>query len=156
MQGAKELVELLKSKGMKCSFAESLTGGLIASSIVDIPGASEVFDGSIVSYTDEVKINVLGVSKEIIDECTAASSECAELMALGALKLTGADVVVSVTGVAGPGAYYGKPAGTVYFGIAGADGVKSLLLNFNGDRDEVRRLTAVNAIRLATEYVNEH
>lgn len=156
MSSIAELVDMLRQKNMKCSFAESLTGGMIASSIVDIPGASDVFDGSIISYTDAIKINVLGVDSEVIECDTAASFRCAEQMAQGVLRLMNSDFAISVTGIAGPGDYYGQKAGTVYFAVADSLDTVSYLMHFDGDRDSVRLQTKDYAIKLAWEYINEH
>lgn len=139
---AEQLIDLLRSRGLKCSFAESLTGGMIACGIVDVPGASDVFDGSIVSYSDRFKIDVLGVPEDVIREKTAVSSECALAMAKGALRLSGADIAVSVTGYAGPGdGEDGTPCGTVYIGYADKNGTGFVKKLFEGSREEVRKYT---------------
>ena len=146
---AEQLIDLLRSKGLKCSFAESLTGGKIACGIVDVPGASDVFEGSIVSYSDKFKINVLGVPKDVIETKTAVSSECAIAMAKGALRLSGADIAVSVTGYAGPGdGEDGTPCGTVYIGYSDKNGTGFYKKLFEGGRDEVRNSTQTFAYEL--------
>ena len=94
--------ELLKARGMTFAAAESCTGGLIAKRITDVPGASLVFMGGVVSYTDTVKHRVLGVPAEMLEEYGAVSAPVARAMAEGARKVTTADLAVSVTGVAGP------------------------------------------------------
>ena len=107
---AQELVDIARIEGLTIGFAESLTGGLISASVVNIPGASAVFKGSVVSYTNEVKENVLGVPADIISTYTEVSDECAKAMAEGAMSVLGVDIAVSVTGIAGPtGALPGKP-----------------------------------------------
>ncbi len=147
-----QLIDYLRDKGLKCSFAESLTGGMIACGIVDVPGASDVFEGSIVSYSDEFKMNVLGVPSDVIQNKTAVSHECAVNMALGALRLSGADVAVSVTGYAGPGdGADGTPCGTVYIGFADRNGSGAEKKLFEGSRDEIRKLTRDHAIDLVYE-----
>ena len=98
-----ELIDFLRDHGLKCSFAESLTGGMIASGIVDVAGASDVFEGSIISYSDAFKINVLGVPSEVIkDKDSSFFRVYAEAMAEGALRLSHAElaVAISVTGYA--------------------------------------------------------
>lgn len=144
---ARKVVELYKSKGKSFGFAESLTGGMISSEIVGVPGASEVFSGSVVCYTNEVKINVLGVPSSVIDEHTEVSSECAEKMAEGLCKVIGCDLGIAVTGIAGPtGALPGKPVGTVYFGYH-ADGRNgSFRREFKGDRLDIRKQTVECAL----------
>ncbi|MCQ2516313.1 MAG: CinA family protein [Saccharofermentans sp.] len=147
-----ELVEYLTNKGLKCTFAESLTGGMAACGIVDVAGASKVFDGSIVSYSDRVKINVLGVPSSVIEEKTAVSYECAVAMAKGALRLSGADIAVSVTGYAGPGdGEDGTPCGTVYVGWCDKLGSDAVKCHFDGNRDSVRRQTRDKAYEIIME-----
>ena len=147
---AKELVELLKEKKMTISFAESCTGGLISAGVVDIPGASEVFYGSIVSYDNSVKMNSLGVSKEILDTKGAVSYECAKAMAEGVRKALNVDMAVSVTGVAGPGGGTPeKPVGTVFIGYADRNGSESIKTFTEGDRSEIRKVTCFKAYKYA-------
>lgn len=159
---ASELIEVSGSAGVSFGFAESLTGGMISSSVVNIPGASSVFKGSVVSYTNEVKENVLGVPSEVIDTYTEVSEECAAAMARGALSVLGVDLAISVTGIAGPsGDMPGKPIGTVYMGYCyeGPDffGLKTgvLRLNFEGDRDTIRTCTVLEALNCAVRLIKE-
>ena len=151
---AAQSVGLLKDKKLKLCFAESLTGGMISSGIVDVPGASEAFNGAVVSYVNDVKVNVLGVDPSVIAEQTEVSSECAEQMAYGAANLLSADIAVSVTGIAGPGGDMpGKPVGTVFMGIWYKGEVSSYRLDLTGDRDAIRRQTAEAAYRKIIEIV---
>ena len=151
---AAQAVALLKQKELKLCFAESLTGGMISSGIVDVPGASAVFNGSVVSYVNEVKTGVLGVSPEVISEKTEVSYECAEQMASGAAKILSADIAISVTGIAGPGGDLpGKPVGTVFMGIYNRGEVSSVRLDLTGSRDEIRHKTAAEAYRKIIETV---
>ena len=159
---ASALVELCKKKGVSVGFAESLTGGMISSSVVNIPGASAVFKGSVVSYTNEIKERVLGVSEDIITANTEVSGECAEAMAIGAARVLGVELVISVTGIAGPtGELPGKPVGTVYMGYyyEGPDFfgelTGSVRLNLTGDRDAIRTGTVLAALDLASKLVKE-
>lgn len=159
---ASALVELCKEKGVSVGFAESLTGGMISSSVVNIPGASAVFKGSVVSYTNEIKERVLGVSEDIITANTEVSAECAEAMAIGAARTLGVELVISVTGIAGPtGELPGKPVGTVYMGYyyEGPDFfgelTGSVRLNLTGDRDAIRTGTVLAALDLASKLVKE-
>ncbi len=109
------LVQLLRSLGKKFAVAESCTGGMVASRIVSVPGASEVFLGGVVAYDNRLKTDLLGVSSETIIKYGAVSAECAVEMALGVRKITGADISVAITGIAGPtGGSPEKPVGTVY------------------------------------------
>ena len=153
---AGELVTIAGFEGITVGFAESLTGGLISSSVVAVPGASAVFKGSIVSYTNEVKENVLGVSPDIIAAHTEVSAECAKAMAEGAKSVLGVDLAVSVTGIAGPtGELPGKPVGTVYMGYCFRDISGSLRLNFEGDRDTIRTCTVLEALNQAILLIKE-
>ena len=151
---AAQAVASLKQKELKLCFAESLTGGMISSGIVDVPGASAVFNGSVVSYVNEVKTGVLGVSPEVISEKTEVSYECAEQMASGAAKILSADIAISVTGIAGPGGDMpGKPVGTVFMGIYNRGAVSSVRLDLAGDRDSIRKQTASEAYKKIIELV---
>lgn len=153
---AGELVSVAALEGITVGFAESLTGGLISSSVVAVPGASAVLKGSIVSYTNEVKENVLGVSPDIISAHTEVSVECAKAMAEGAKSVLGVDLAVSVTGIAGPtGELPGKPVGTVYMGYCFRDISGALRLNFEGDRDTIRTCTVLEALNQAISLIKE-
>lgn len=153
---AGELVSVAGLEGITVGFAESLTGGLISSSVVAVPGASAVLKGSIVSYTNEVKENVLGVSPDIISAHTEVSAECAKAMAEGAKSVLGVDLAVSVTGIAGPtGELPGKPVGTVYMGYCFRDISGALRLNFEGDRDTIRTCTVLEALNQAISLIKE-
>jgi len=117
------IVELLSSRGMKLAAAESCTGGLFAGAITSVPGSSEVFDRSFVTYSNDAKIEMIGVSNETLDRYGAVSEPCAIEMALGALENSRADIAISVTGIAGPGgASCDKPVGTVFFALVGRNG----------------------------------
>ncbi len=114
----KEIVELLKDKKLSISFAESCTGGLLTASIVDTSGSSEVFNESVVTYSNEAKMKYLNVSKVTLDSYGAVSKETATEMAKGIVNLTGSDVGVGITGIAGPtGGTIDKPVGLVYISV---------------------------------------
>ena len=139
--------DLLRARGETVCFAESLTGGRIAASVVDCPGASEVMKESYVTYCDAAKARVLGVSEETLAKCTAVSAECAREMAEGARKRSGADWGVSATGYAGPdGGDDAHPVGTVFIGVSGRDGTEAFEFHFTGSRDWVRTLAKSNAL----------
>ncbi len=145
------LMAELRKHGKTLATAESCTCGMISSRIGDIPGASDVFLGGVVSYSNEAKINILGVPEGTITTVGAVSEECAGYMAEGARRVTGADIAVSVTGIAGPGGgSEEKPVGTVCFGIADSDGTYIETKHFNGknDRAKIRRLTTAHAMML--------
>lgn len=144
---ASNLVGLYKACDKTCATAESCTGGMIGSMITAVPGSSEVYLGGVVSYANSVKENVLGVAGSTLAEDGAVSSKCAREMALGAMKITGADVAVSVTGIAGPGGGSDdKPVGLVWFAVATKSGVRAEKALFAGGRDEVRSQAAVHAL----------
>lgn len=113
-----ELFTLLKKNNLTIACAESLTGGMFQQELTAIPGSSSVLKGGVVCYTNEVKEKVLGVKKETLEEYGAVSEECARELAENVASLLNADIGISFTGVAGPGAVEGKPVGTVYVGIS--------------------------------------
>ena len=146
---ARETVRRLASRGAVAVTAESCTGGLIAAAITAVPGSSSVLHGGFVSYANAAKTAMLGVSDAVIDRVGAVSREVAAAMAAGARGRTGADVAVSVTGVAGPdGGTPDKPVGTVWFGLDGRSGRHQELLVFPGGRDAVRRAATLHALAL--------
>lgn len=151
---AKEAVGALARAGLRLSLAESCTGGLIAKLITDVPGASEVFWGGVVSYSNEVKMSVLGVSPGTLAVHGAVSGECALEMADGARRVCHADIAVSVTGIAGPdGGTPEKPVGTVWVGISCDKRREAHLLRHTetSGRDEIRLMTAKHVMHLIRE-----
>lgn len=127
--------EILKATGKTLSTAESCTGGMISSLITSVPGSSEYFLGSVTSYANSVKKNVLGVPSKIIEEYGAVSSECVSAMAEGVRRLTGSDYSVATSGIAGPGGGSDqKPVGTVWIGVSSHMGTETFSLRFNSDR----------------------
>ncbi|HBA98132.1 MAG TPA: damage-inducible protein CinA [Lachnospiraceae bacterium] len=152
MEIAEKIVNILKEQGLHISTAESLTGGMLASSIVDIGGASEVFEEGYITYSDAVKHKVLGVSKDCLEKYTAVSSVVAKQMAEGTAQITGSDITVATTGYAGPGnADDGTPAGTVYIGVFYKEKTDVRKFCFDGDRNSVRRQTVSEALKMAAE-----
>lgn len=138
--------KLLIQKRKNVSFAESCTGGKIAAAITDISGSSLYFKSSVVTYSNESKIKILGVKEEIIKDFGAVSKETAEEMAKGILNLTGSDYAFSVTGIAGPGGgSKDKPVGLVYVGFADKKKTESFKFNFVGTRKDIRERT-VNTV----------
>ena len=140
---------LQKLQGKTLVTAESLTGGGIGAAITAVSGASAVYKGGIISYTNEVKHLLLGVSEKTLEVHGAVSCQTAEEMAIGARKLLGADVAVSVTGLAGPGGDdYGNPVGTVCIGYCSEGKAFAVKHRFHGDREAVRMQTIEAALRL--------
>ena len=151
------LLNELRSRGMTFAAAESCTGGLIAKRITDLAGASAVFRGGVVSYTNEVKRDVLGVPQALLDEHGAVSAPVARAMAEGVRRITGADLAVSVTGVAGPDRDdRGNEVGTVYLAVSSVQGTVVYPCHFDGDRQQIRTLAADNAFRLLLQHTREH
>ena len=138
-QAAHRLVALLQEKGLSLSAAESCTGGWFAKTVVDVPGASAVFAGGVVSYVNEVKERVLGVPGDLLARYTAVSAPVARAMAEGVRRLMGTDLAVSVTGLAGPGGGTAEiPVGRVNLGIGGLGETETVTLDLPGDRTAVR------------------
>ena len=133
-----KLVSLLKDKNLTLSCAESLTGGLFASSITNVSGASNVFKGGIVSYTNEIKEKVLNVEKNVLDNDGAISNACCMQMANNVKSIFNTDIGVSFTGNAGPSASENKPVGLVYIGISYLNKCDVYELNFKGDRISIK------------------
>ena len=144
---AAQLLDLLREKNLHISTAESCTGGMIATSLTAIAGSSDVVNGGIVSYTNEIKHNVLGVKTETLKKYSAVSEECTREMAEGVAKLLKTEVSVSVSGYAGPtGGTAEKPTGTVCFGFYVQGKTSSTTKHFIGDRANVRREAVLFAI----------
>lgn len=143
------VLQQLIERGETVCFAESCTGGRIAASMIDSPGASAALKESYVTYSDAAKMRILGVSEETLRVHTAVSAECAREMAEGVRRISGADWGVSVTGIAGPdGGTELTPVGTVFIGVAGAETTTVKEFHFRGNRDWVRTLAASNALNL--------
>jgi nicotinamide-nucleotide amidase len=133
-------------RGLTVATAESLTAGMVSAVLADIPGASGMLQGGVVSYQNSVKADVLGVPRELLDAVGAVDGQVAAAMADGARRICAADIGVSTTGVAGPESHGGKDVGAVYVGIATADGSTSYSYNFDGNRPEIRALACAAAL----------
>lgn len=152
------LVDKLHEAHLTLSVAESCTGGLIAKRITDIPGCSDVFFGGCVTYTNEVKQRLLGVSAETLDAHGAVSSETAIEMARGVRERTGSDIGISATGIAGPGGGTDEtPVGTVFLGISTKDGesYRKLSLSARRSREFIRIVAATNAYDMVLKYIED-
>lgn len=148
----KKIVELLKKLNMNMSTAESCTGGMLASKLIDVPGVSDVFYEGVVSYSNEAKINRLGVRKETLDRYGAVSEEVAKEMVMGLTT----DVALSTTGIAGPdGGSEEKPVGLVYMGIRIKDKIYVEKRVFRGDRNKVRERTVSHTLFTLIKILNE-
>jgi nicotinamide-nucleotide amidase len=143
------VLDLCRSRGLTLAAAESCTGGMVAARLTDVPGSSDVFVGGVVAYSDELKRAQLGVPADVLAEHGAVSAEAAEAMAEGARRQLGADVGLSVTGIAGPGGgTLEKPVGLVFVHGAGPEGSSSRRLTIPGDRADVRGRATVMALHL--------
>ena len=144
---ASAVVNDLAESGKAVATAESCTGGWIAKSITDIPGSSAVFAYGVVSYSNGAKESILGVKNATLEEHGAVSERVVEEMVDGVLHLSGADIAVAVSGIAGPdGGVPGKPVGTVWFAWHTPAGVRTQAHRFDGDREGVRRQSVAAAI----------
>lgn len=152
------LVKLLSDKGLTLACAESCTGGLIGERITSVSGSSAVFMGGCITYTDEIKEKLLGVSRETLCMYGAVSSQTAIEMARGARMRLGTDIAVSATGIAGPsGGTADTPIGTVFIGLSanGHEEVRRLSLSPSRSRDYIRTVSASNAIDMALKYAQK-
>ena len=148
---AKSAVDALKRRGWTCAACESLTGGMISAALVDVPGASSVVRGGLVTYQTDTKTLLAGVPAELIAEKDVVSAEVACAMAVGTRTRLGVDIAVSATGLAGPdGGTADKPVGTVFVGVSTLDMTRAIPLALTGNRTRIRTLAmkhALNALR---------
>ena len=139
----------LLARGLKVALAESCTGGLVAARLVGVPGISASLLEALVTYSDESKVRLLGVPEEVLAQHGAVSRECAEAMATGLRAQSGADITLSVTGIAGPeGGTPGKPVGTVHFALAAESGLAGDVRRLGGSRDWIRERAAGHGLWL--------
>ena len=149
-------IQLLNKCALRLVTAESCTGGLIASMLVERSGVSSVYAGGAVTYSNELKHTVLGVPQELLDTCGAVSEECARAMARGACERLGADVSVAVTGIAGPdGGTPEKPVGLVYVSACVRGEIQVRKLNLRGGRTMIRRRAAAQALILLNRMLEK-
>ena len=145
------VIDLLRSRGFTLGLAESVTGGLVAGRLTNIPGASDVFRGAVVSYSSEVKVDLLGVQTgPVVSEATAIA------MAQGARKVLGSDVGLALTGVAGPSEQDGQPVGTLCVGLVLPDNTtRARTLQLPGARDQMRQLSVISALDILRRSLRE-
>jgi len=149
------VVTNFRERKLKLALAESCTGGMIAARITSVPGASDIFNGAIVCYANDVKRDLLGVPQGLLETEGAVSASCAKAMAEGARKSLKSDIALSVTGIAGPGGGTPtKPVGCVFIGIATKGAVTAERHLFTGDRDQIRQQAADAALCLALEIAS--
>ena len=153
---SKNISELLYNSEKTLGTAESCTGGRIAEAIISVPGASNYFKGGIVSYTNEVKENILKVSHEVLEEQTAVCEEVAREMVLGAIDALKVDFAISATGVAGPtGGTAEIPVGTIWIGYGSKDDVRTLKLTEDYGRDINLAIATSSALKSMYSFLKE-
>ena len=150
------MVETLISHNLKISTAESCTGGLISAYITSFPGSSAVFDMGFATYSNDAKHNLLGVSNDTLHKYGAVSKETALEMSRGVMLKSGADIGVSVTGIAGPGGgSKEKPVGLVYISLCSKQEHIFFQLNLDGNRDEIRKQTLDKVIDMVEKHIEK-
>ena len=152
---AASVIAALKAKNLTIATCESLTGGLISATLVDVPGASSVVRGGFVTYQTDTKTLLAGVPADLIKTHGVVSAPVAQAMAEGTRLRLGVDIAVSATGMASPGEAWDPPAGTVFVGIATTKQTRSLALQLSGDRQTIRRLTVEAALRAVLEDISQ-
>lgn len=149
-----KLVQTLAEMGLTISTAESCTGGMVASTIIDVPGASDVYSEGFITYSDEAKTKYVHVKPETLEKYGAVSEETVKEMADGCRVTTGSDVSIVTSGIAGPGGGTPEtPVGFVYIACAYKDVVMAKSFKFDGDRSEVRRQSVNEALKMALELL---
>ena len=152
---ATEVIRLLTLSGETVAAAESLTGGLVAAALTDVPGASNAFRGGVVAYATELKAQLLGVDVGILKKHGPVYAPVAAAMAEGVRQRLGATIGVATTGVAGPGPQDGHPAGTVHVAVSLSGDTVVRTMALPGNRDEVRRLTVERVLGLTLGRLRE-
>lgn len=149
------VLDVLASKNKTVAFAESCTGGMISSRIVSVPGASRAFVGTVVAYSNEIKIRELNTQKRTLRKYGAVSEETAKEMARDIRNSFNSDIGISTTGIAGPtGGTQEKPVGTVYIGLSYDNKVEAFHFHFKGDRNRIRTLTMFHAFNILRKYLS--
>ena len=152
---ALDVIDALRGTGQTVATAESLTGGLLCATLVDVPGASDVLRGGVVAYLAETKSDVLGVDPALVERVGTVHPDVAAAMAEGAIRVMGSTWGVATTGVAGPESSEGKPVGTVHVAVAGPGGVETKDLSLHGDRRLVREQAVDAALSLLIGRLGE-
>ncbi|MFT4264053.1 MAG: CinA family protein [Nocardioides sp.] len=155
MTSAARLHDSLRACGASLSTAESLTGGRLAKLLTDVPGSSQTYAGGAVTYWTALKVDLLGVPAELVEEHGVVSAECAGAMAAGIRSATGTTYGLATTGVAGPDTQEGKPVGTVFVGVAGPDGTRATRLSLTGGRAAIQDAACAAALRLLLDRLPE-
>ena len=152
---AHSVVERCTARGLRIATAESCTGGMISGAVTSVSGSSAVIELGVCSYSNRIKQEVLRVGADILEKYTEYSVPCAEAMADGVRRLSGADLAVSTTGVAGPsGGSAEHPVGEVCIAVSSADGCRGERFLFPGDREQVRAAAAEKALELLLKKID--
>jgi PncC family amidohydrolase len=153
---AAEIIDIMREKKLTLGTVESATGGLIAHLITNVPGSSDVFQGSIVSYSNEIKMKLVGVKAATLKKYGAVSAQVAEEMAASGRKTLGVDICIADTGIAGPtGATPEKPVGLFYLGLSHYGGTYNRKHLFTGTREENKQQAALTALAWIREYFSD-
>ncbi|MEI0491723.1 CinA family protein [Brachyspira intermedia] len=153
---AKEVVELLIQRGLKVTSAESCTGGLFAAHITSVSGSSECFEGSFVTYSNEIKHRMINVREETLEKYGAVSEECVLEMAENSRKIMKSDIAIAISGIAGPsGGTDDKPVGLVWICLAAEGYIKAYKNIFSGDRQEVREQSVLFSLNLIENFIKK-
>lgn len=153
---SRQIGDILYASGLTIGTAESCTGGRISEAIIAIPGSSDYYKGGIVAYTDEVKVKLLGVSSEVLEEQTAVSEEVAREMVLGTLNAIGVDFAIASTGYAGPGGGTKEaPVGTIWLAYGNSEEVRTFKLTEDFGRDINLAIATNKAIRLMLDFLKD-
>ena len=149
-----QIGSLLRQNRLKLATAESCTGGLIGDRITDIPGSSDYFIGGVVAYAYDAKVALLGISWDTLNKYGAVSREAVLEMAEGVHRRLGADIAISVSGIAGPGGGLPtKPVGTVWAGLVATEGKWARVFHFSGDRQQNKAAAAEAVLQMVYEYL---
>ena len=153
---SRQIGDILYASGLTIGTAESCTGGRISEAIIAIPGSSDYYKGGIVAYTGEVKVKLLGVSSEVLEEQTAVSEEVAREMVLGTLNAIGVDFAIASTGYAGPGGGTKEaPVGTIWLAYGNREEVRTFKLTEDFGRDINLAIATNKAIRLMLDFLKD-
>lgn len=153
---SKEVVELLIKRGLKITSAESCTGGLLAANITSVSGSSECFEGSFVTYSNEIKHKMINVREETLNKYGAVSEECVLEMAANSRKIMQSDIAIAISGIAGPsGGTDEKPVGLVWICLAAEGYIKAYKNIFSGDRDSVREQSVLFSLNLIENFIKK-
>ena len=153
---AKEVVDLLIQRGLKVTSAESCTGGLFAAHITSVSGSSECFEGSFVTYSNEIKHRMINVREETLEKYGAVSEECVLEMAENIRKIMKSDIAIAISGIAGPsGGTDDKPVGLVWICLAAEGYIKAYKNIFSGDRQEVREQSVMFSLNLIENFIKK-